>query len=107
MTPEEALRQQLTQMGASGERYDYVTFEGAAGALPRRIRAMLAHLHVAMGHLSNDRLARMLTLAGGNRELLEGARQLRCQVCCMVRPPGKQTTSQLFEAIEFQPKGQC
>lgn len=101
MTPEEALRQQLTQMGASGERYDYVTFEGAAGALPRRIRAMLAHLHVAMGHLSNDRLARMLTLAGGNRELLEGARQLRCQVCCMVRPPGSKPQVSYLKPSNF------
>lgn len=48
----------------------------------------IAHLHEVLGHLSNDRLARMLSLAGGNnKELLEGARNLRCQVCCMVRPP--------------------
>eukprot|EP00435_Cladocopium_sp_Y103_P012273 s3261_g3.t1 len=87
LTPEEVLRRQLTQMGAAGDRYDYVTFEGNARGLPRRIRATLAHLHVVLGHLSNDRLARMLSLAGGNRELLEGARNLRCQVCCMVRPP--------------------
>eukprot|EP00435_Cladocopium_sp_Y103_P038363 s129_g10.t1 len=101
MTPEEALRQQLTQMGAAGERYDYVTFEGAAGALPRRVRSMLAHLHVALGHLSNDRLARMITLAGGNRELLEGARQLRCQVCCMVRPPGSRPQVSYLKPSNF------
>lgn len=87
LTPEEVLRRQLNQMGAAGDRYDYVTFEGEARGLPRRVRATLAHLHVVLGHLSNDRLARMLSLAGGNRELLSGARSLRCQVCCMVRPP--------------------
>lgn len=29
----------------------------------------------------------MLSLAGGNKDLLMGARLLRCQVCSMVRPP--------------------
>eukprot|EP00435_Cladocopium_sp_Y103_P017212 s2419_g4.t1 len=87
LTPEEVLRRQLNQMGAAGDRYDYVTFEGDARGLPRRVRATLAHLHVVLGHLSNDRLARMLSLAGGNKDLVMGARNMRCQVCCMVRPP--------------------
>lgn len=88
LTPEEVLRRQLNQMGAAGDRYDYVViFEGEARGLPRRVRTTLAHLHVVLGHLSNDRLARMLSLAGGNKDLLMGARLLRCQVCSMVRPP--------------------
>lgn len=87
LTPEEVLRRQLNQMGAAGDRYDYVIFEGEARGLPRRVRTTLAHLHVVLGHLSNDRLARMLSLAGGNKDLLMGARLLRCQVCSMVRPP--------------------
>lgn len=87
VSPEEALRQQLQQVGAEGERFDFVTFEGSARALPRKLRSMLAHLHVTLGHLSNERLMRMLSLAGGNKQLLQGAQQLRCQVCCMVRPP--------------------
>ena len=85
VTPEEALRNQLKEIG--GERYDFVTFEGQARALPRRIRSMLAHLHVTMGHLSNERLARMLSLAGGSRQILLGVHNMRCQVCAMVKPP--------------------
>jgi hypothetical protein len=85
VTPEEALRNQLKEIG--GERYDFVTFEGQARALPRRVRSMLAHLHVTMGHLSNERLARMLSLAGGSRQILLGVHNMRCQVCAMVKPP--------------------
>ena len=62
ITPEEALKRQMRHMGAEGERYDYVQFEGNARLLPRRTRATLAHLHVALGHLSNDRLLRMVSL---------------------------------------------
>ena len=88
ITPEEVLRRQMRHMGAEGERYDYVQFEGNARLLPRRTRATLAHLRVALGHLSNDRLHRMVSLAGGGSDLLEGIRNMRCQVCNMVRPPG-------------------
>ena len=88
VTPEEILRRQMRQMGAEGERYDYVLFEGNARLLPRRTRAILAHLHVALGHLSNERLLRMVSLAGGGSDLLEGIRNMRCQVCSMVQPPG-------------------
>ena len=87
LTPEEVLKRQMASMGMEGERFDFITFEGAARALPRRIRSTLAHLHVALGHLSNERLARMLSLSGGGKDLLNGAQHLRCQVCCMVRPP--------------------
>ena len=41
LTPEEVLRRQLAQMGSAGDRYAYVTFEGNARGLPRRIRATL------------------------------------------------------------------
>ena len=74
---EETLRQQMTQNAITGERYDYVTFEGE-----------VAHLHVTLGHLSNDRLARMFILSGAQNNVVQLARQLRCQVCAMVRPPG-------------------
>lgn len=84
LTPEEVLKRQMKQMGAEGERYDYILFEGEARMLPRRTRATLAHLHVALGHLSNERLHRMVSLAGGNADLLSGIKNLRCQVCQMV-----------------------
>ena len=54
---------------------------------PRRLRQTVAHLHVTLGHLSNDRLARMLSLSGGQKSVVELAKNLRCQVCAMVRPP--------------------
>eukprot|EP00435_Cladocopium_sp_Y103_P053936 s805_g17.t1 len=51
LTLEEVLRRQLNQMGAAGDRYDYVTFEGEARGLPRRLRTTLAHLHVQLPDL--------------------------------------------------------
>ena len=87
LTPEEVMKRQMRQFGATGEEYDYITFEGQAKLLVRRVRRVLAHLHVTLGHISNDRLHRMLSLAGASGDLLAGARRLRCQVCCMVRPP--------------------
>lgn len=87
LTPEEVLRRQLNSMGAEGERYDYINFEGTSRTLPRRLRSTLAHLHVVLGHLSNERLGRMLAMASASKELLGGVREMRCQVCNMVRPP--------------------
>ena len=109
VTPEEALRQQLQKVGAEGERFDFVTFEGSARALPRKLRSMLAHLHVTLGHLSNERLVRMLSLAGGNKQLLQGAQQLRCQVCCMVRPPQSRPQVSYQKPSNFNQKvsGDC
>ena len=85
--PEEELRRVLGQIGSSGERYDYVTFEGEAAQLPRGVRAAVAHLHSTLGHPGNDRLVRMLVLSGAKDEVLTAARSLRCQVCASVRGP--------------------
>ena len=85
---EETLREQMNKRAITGERYDYITFDGDAAQQPRRLRAMVAHLHVTLGHLSNDRLARMFVLSGAQNNVTELARKLRCQVCAMVRPPG-------------------
>ena len=54
---------------------------------PRRFRALVAHLHVVMGHLSNDRLGRMLMMSGAGDGVVQLAKNLQCQVCAMVRPP--------------------
>ena len=86
--PEESLRHHMNQNAITGERYDYVTFDGEAAQQPRRLRAMVAHLRVTLGHLSNDRLARMFILSGAQNNVVELSRKLRCQVCAMVRPPG-------------------
>ena len=101
VTAEEVLKRQLKKMGAEGERYDYVQFEGEARMLPRRTRATLAHLHVALGHLSNDRLHRMVSLAGGSADLLAGIKSLRCQVCQMVRPPGSKPQASYTKPTNF------
>ncbi|OLQ08941.1 Transposon Ty4-H Gag-Pol polyprotein [Symbiodinium microadriaticum] len=85
--PEEELRRVLAQIGKTGERYDYVTFEGAAAQLPRNVRTSVAHLHSSLGHPGNDRLVRMLVLSGATEDVLTAARSLRCQVCASVRGP--------------------
>ena len=101
LTPEEVLRRQMKQMGAEGERYDYILFESEARMLPRRTRATLAHLHVALGHLSNERLHRMISLAGGNSDLLNGVKNMRCQVCQMVKPPGSKPQASYLKPTNF------
>ena len=88
--PEENLREELAKQSMTGERYDYITFSGTDLQQPRRLRSMVAHLHVTMGHLSNERLARMLSLTGAAEGIVGLARGLRCQVCAMVRPPQAQ-----------------
>ena len=86
--PEENLRLEMQKNDLSGERYDYITFVGDSLQQPRRLRSMVAHLHVTLGHLSNDRLARMFVLSGGQEAVVKLARNLKCQICAMVRPPG-------------------
>ena len=85
--PEEHLRKHMSENSLPGERYDYVSFEGTCNQQPRRLRAMVAHLHVTLGHPSNERLARMLAVSGARAEVVQLGRNLRCQVCAMVRPP--------------------
>ena len=108
-TPEEILRSQLKMMGSAGERFDFITFEGDARALPKRVRNLLAHLHVTLGHLSNERLARMLSLSGALRELVAGANHLRCQVCCMVKPPASTPQVSYLKPSNFNQRvaGDC
>ena len=85
--PEQQLRKTLADLGATADRYGFVTFEGAGQQAPRRIRAAVAHLHVTLGHVANDRLVRMLTLSGAGNQILTVASNLRCQICAMVHPP--------------------
>eukprot|EP00435_Cladocopium_sp_Y103_P035928 s522_g9.t1 len=54
-TPEGQLRQHMN-MVENGTRYDYINFSGGAALLHRTIRSTLAHLHVALGHISNEKL---------------------------------------------------
>lgn len=47
----------------------------------------MAHLHVALGHVSNDKLARMLVQNGAKNKVVEAVKQLQCQICRQVCPP--------------------
>ena len=85
--PEEMLRQKMGELGVAADRYGYITFEGIGQQVPRRIRSAVAHLHATLGHVSNERLVRMLTMAGAGQQILNAAAHLRCQVCAMVHPP--------------------
>ena len=58
-TPEGQLRQHLQQQ-EHGTRYDYISFSGNAAMVNKTLRSTLAHLHVALGHVTNDKLKRML-----------------------------------------------
>lgn len=84
---EEELRKKMGELGVAADRYGYVTFEGAGQQVPRRIRAAVAHIHSTLGHPANDRLVRMLLLSGAGQQVLDAARNLRCEVCSMVQPP--------------------
>ena len=46
-SPEGMLRQRLGE--ATGDRYDYIYFEGTSGSLSRQVRNTLAKLHVFVG----------------------------------------------------------
>ncbi|CAE7879281.1 unnamed protein product [Symbiodinium sp. KB8] len=72
---------------ATGDKYDYIYFEGASGSLSRELRSTLAKLHVVLGHVSSDKLKRMLHLNGAKDHIINAAGDLRCQVCQMVTGP--------------------
>ncbi|CAE7522180.1 unnamed protein product, partial [Symbiodinium necroappetens] len=74
--PDEGLCQELPKYSMTGERYDFVCFDGAANQQPRRLRALVAHLHVALGHLSNERLGRTLSLSGASEAAVSLASSL-------------------------------
>ena len=85
-TPEGQLRQQMA-LHDYESKYDYISFCGTAALLGKRLRASLAHLHVALGHVSNDKLARMLSQNGAREEVLVAVKQLKCQICMQVQSP--------------------
>ena len=60
-----------------GTRDEYVSFEGAAKALPRALRNMVAEIYSLLCHLSNERLGRMLPHSGFGKEAMEAAKALR------------------------------
>ena len=84
---EENLRKALEEKAVTPEHYCVTStpLKGEAMQQPRRLRAMVAHLRVTLGHLSNDRLAGVLS--GARESVVQLARGLRCQVCAAVRPP--------------------
>ena len=84
-SPEGILRQRLGE--ASGYQYDYIYFEGASASLTKPLRNTLAKLHVALGHISQEKLKRMLHLQGAKPHIIAAVGDLRCQVCQAVTAP--------------------
>ena len=72
-SPEGQLRQGLGE--ATGYQYDYIYFEGASASLTKPLRNTLAKLHVALGHVSCEKLKRMLHLQGGKDHIIAGGRR--------------------------------
>ncbi len=87
-TVEGELRRQLEKADWRGGQYDYVYFEGTARQSSYKVRQALAHLHVALGHPSQERLTRMLMVSGCGTVVTKAAHGMRCQICEAVRPPG-------------------
>ena len=83
---QEMARQQ-NQLHDYSTKYEYISFAGHAALLTKRMRSTLAHLHVALGHVSNDKLSRMLSQNGAKPEIIEAVKQLQCQICRRVCPP--------------------
>ena len=102
--PEAEVRKQLGKVDWRGGRYDYVFFEGVARQAPYRIRQALAHLHVALGHPSLERLQRMLLVSGANNIVLNAAKGLKCQICEAVRPPGAEPKISAERVTRFNDK---
>ena len=84
-TPEGLLRHRLGE--ATGTQFDYIYFEGASGSLSRQLRSTLAKLHVSLGHVSAEKMKRMLHLNGAKDHILQAVTDLRCQVCQSVTAP--------------------
>ena len=103
-TPEGELRKQLEKADWRGGQYDYVFFEGLARQGPHKIRQALAHLHVVLGHPSQERLVRMLLVSGTSPKIIEMVKGLRCQICQAVRPPGAEPKVSAHRPTRFGEK---
>ena len=68
-------------------RYQFMSFGGPGLRFSRVVRNALAKLHGVLGHVSNEKMARMLALEGANREVLEACKALRCEICSRLAPP--------------------
>ncbi|CAE7326527.1 psaC [Symbiodinium sp. CCMP2456] len=84
-SPEGMLRHKLGEV--TGDKYDYIYFEGASAALSKQLRTTLARLHVSLGHVSAEKLKRMLHLSGAKDHILSAVSDLRCQICQSVTSP--------------------
>ena len=80
-TPEGEIRRQLEKADWRGGQYDYVYFEGSARQGPYKVRQALAHLHVVLGHPSQERLLRMLHVSGSSNVVINTASGMKCQIC--------------------------
>ena len=70
-----------------GARYAYIRFVGPSLRVTKAVRNQVAKLHGVFGHPSNDRLARMLHLQGARAEVVQCAKDLRCEICMRIHAP--------------------
>ena len=76
-----------------GSRYGYCHFVGPSLRVNKAIRNQVAKLHSTLGHPSNERMARMLKLQGAKSDVVQAARDLRCEVCSRIHPTVSATKS--------------
>ena len=87
--------------GGIGSRYGYIKFVGVSLRIPKIIRNQVAKLHGTLGHPSNDRLARMLHLQGAQKEVVQAAKDLRCEICSRAHAPQTAPKSSSTAAERF------
>ena len=99
-TAEGQLRQQMAAVDGL-HRYDYISFLGASSGLGKKVRSTLAHLHVALGHISNDKLARMMSQNGAKTVVLQAIKDMECQICRQVTAPHTTPKSAYARPMSF------
>ena len=85
LSKEEAARR--GDVSGISARYGYISFDGPGLLVNRPTRNLFAKLHGNLCHPSNQRLARMLSVAGFASDIVEAAKHLRCQICERIAAP--------------------
>ena len=70
-----------------GARYGYIHFEGPGLLVNKATRNLIAKLHGNLCHPSNQRLSRMMAIAGFESKVCEAVKYLKCQICDRVAAP--------------------
>ena len=68
-------------------RFSYTSFEGEALLMPKKTRNTLAKLHGEFGHPSNEKLGRLLLLAGADKNMVDAVKHMKCDICVRITGP--------------------